>query len=70
MMSVLEPDGFQFDSDAMLALEFQTIKQLFRMALFNSSANFHYAIGEGRFAVVDVGNDRKIADIRGFGLEH
>ena len=61
---VLQTDGPGLDGDATLPLQVHVVQQLglhlpggHRVALLNK------AVGQGRFAMVNVGNDRKIADL-------
>jgi hypothetical protein len=54
----------RLDGDAALALDVHRIEHLgFHFAIGQSAATMDDAIGQGRFAVVDVGDDGKIADV-------
>ena len=60
---VVQADGAGLDRDAVLALELHIVEDLvFHNALLHRAALFNQAVGERGFAVVNVGNDRKIAD--------
>src|SRR6185503_11894544 len=59
---VVEPYRVRFDSDATLALEVHVVEYLRRhVAAGDSASQLQQAIGQSRFAVIDVGNDREIA---------
>ena len=61
---VLERGGLRLDRDAALALDVHRVEHLrFHLAVGETAATLDQAIGEGRFAVVDVGDDRKIANL-------
>ncbi len=60
---VIESDRLGLDGDAAFALEFERVEDLFlHLAVFEAAADLDEAIGERGLAVVDVGNDREIAD--------
>ena len=53
-----------FDGDAALALQVHRIEHLrHHFALRKRAGDFQQAVGQRRFAVVDVRNDREIADV-------
>ena len=57
--------GPGFDGDAVLLFQFHIIQQLVsHLALTDGIALFQQAIRQGGLAVVDVGNDGKITDMR------
>ena len=61
---VFERRGLRLDGDAALALDFHRVEHLrFHLPVGEAAAALDQAIGEGRFAMVDVGDDRKIADL-------
>ena len=56
-------DGGEFDGDALFALKFHRIEELgLHFALCDGASQLHHAVGEGGFAVVDVGDDAEVAD--------
>ncbi len=60
----IERDARGFDGDAALALEIHRIEDLrLHLAGLESAALLNEAIGQGRFTVINMGNDREIADI-------
>jgi hypothetical protein len=61
---VLECSGLRLDGDAPLFLDVHRVQHLsFHVACFESATSLNQAIGQGGFAMVDVGNDRKISDV-------
>jgi hypothetical protein len=61
--SVIEPHRARLDSDAAFALEIHGIKELcLEFAFADGTGTFEQAVGEGRLTVIDVGDNRKIAD--------
>ena len=57
-------DGPGFDGDAAFALDVHVIQQLlFHLAGGDGAGLLQDAVGQGGFAVVDVGNDAEIADM-------
>ncbi len=71
--AVVECSGLRLDRDAALALEVHRVEHLLlHLAVGQSPAQLYEAVGERGFAVVDVGDDGKIADMlhkRGLPLE-
>ena len=60
---VVEPDSVGLDRDASLALEIHVVEHLiFHLPLRQGSGQLEQAVGERRLAVIDVGDDREIAD--------
>jgi hypothetical protein len=60
---VIETHGVGLDGDAPLALQVHRIQDLFHhFALRERPGNLQQAVRQGRLAVVDVRNDREIAD--------
>ena len=56
----------RFDGDAALAFQVHRIQHLrHHFALAERAGDFQKAVGQRRFAVVDVRNNREIADVRG-----
>ena len=61
---VVHAHGRELDGDAALALEVHRVEQLrLHIALGYLPREFHEAVGDGAFAVVDVRDDAKISDI-------
>ena len=61
---VLERRGLRLDRDAAFALEVHAVQNLgAHFTVGEPAAALNQAVGERRFAVVDVGDDGKIADI-------
>ena len=68
---VFHPRRLQLDRDAALALELHVVEKLGLHVAGGDGARFlQQPIGEGRFAVVDVGNDAEVADPRGGNVGH
>src|SRR5204863_4743082 len=62
--NVLERRGLRLDGDSALAFDLHGVEHLrFHLPVGEAAAALDQAIGEGRFAMVDVGDDRKIADL-------
>ena len=58
---VFEPDGPGLDRDPLLALEVHRVQDLARHLLrVDRVRQLEQAVGEGRFAVIDVGDDREV----------
>jgi len=63
---VEETDGAGLDGDAALALEVHVVEDLVHhLALGEGVGAFEDAVGQGRLAVVDVGDDGEVADALG-----
>jgi hypothetical protein len=60
---VLHARGLELDGDAPLPLQFHVVQELLlHVTGSHRSGVLQQAIGQGRFAVVDVGNDAEVAD--------
>ena len=60
---VIQPHGLRLDGDAALALDVHGIEHLLdHLARLEPAGELNEPVGERRFAVVDVGDDREIAD--------
>ena len=60
--------GLRLDGDAALLLDIHRIEHLFaHFAVGQAAAGLDQPVGEGRFAMVDMGNDREIADFVAWG---
>ena len=63
--AVAQRHALRLDGDAALALEVHRVEDLLlHFALLQAAAHLDQAVGQGRFAVVDVGDDREIANRR------
>ena len=61
---VEQRDALRLDGDAALALQRHVVEHLrLHLAVCQAAADLDQAVGERGFAVVDVGDDRKIADL-------
>jgi len=66
--AVVQTDGAGLDGDAALALKVHGVEDLvLHLALFDRVAFLEQAVGQRGFAVVNVGDDGKIADMRKVG---
>ena len=62
--AVGEAHGLRLDGDAALALELHGVEHLAgHLALLQAAAALDQAVGERRLAVIDVGDDRDVADV-------
>src|SRR5205085_2704131 len=62
--AVLEADGLGLDRDAALALELHLVEELvLLLAIGDRAAPLEQSVREGRLAVIDVGDDREVADV-------
>ena len=62
MSFIVHAYGHGFDGDAALALNVHIVEDLFfHVALFDRTRLFKETVGDRRFAVIDMGNDREIA---------
>ena len=60
---VVQPDRMRLDGDAALALEVHRVEHLrFHLARLQRAGQLEEAVGERRLAVVDVRDDREVAD--------
>ena len=65
LRDVVEPDGLRLDRDAALALDIHGIQHLLdHVARGKAAGRLDEPVGKRRFAVVDMGDNREIADIR------
>ena len=59
----LDPHGLRLDRDPALALEVHRVEHLGAHLLrVDRPGDFEDAVGQGRLAVVDVGDDREVSD--------
>jgi hypothetical protein len=60
---VVEAHGLRLDGDAALLLDIHIVEHLRRhLAVGEAAGALDQAIGQGRLAMVDMGDDRKIAN--------
>jgi hypothetical protein len=65
--AVVEPHRLELDGDAPLALEVHGVEVLVaHLAGVDRAADLEHPVGQRRLAVVDVGDDRDVADARKF----
>ena len=65
---VFEADGLGLDGDAALALDVHRVEELLlHLAVGDGAGRLDQPVGERRLAVVDVGDDGEVADMRGVG---
>ena len=65
LTAVVEPDGLRLDGDAALPLKIHAVKHLrLHLALAERARVLDETVGDGRFAVINMGDDGKIADMR------
>ena len=68
LVRVLHLDGMALDSDATLALKIHVVKHLVdEFLVVERVSQFQKAVGQGRFAVVDMRDDAKISDVFHYG---
>ena len=68
---VFKADGLRLDGDAALALDVHGIEHLLdHLALLQAAGELDQAVSQRGLAVVDVGDDREIADVRYGGGRH
>ena len=61
---VFETDGLRLDGNAALALDIHRIEHLLlHLARLKAAAELNQPVGKRRLAVVDMGDDREIADM-------
>ena len=61
---VAQRSGLRLDSYPALFLEIHRVKNLgFHLALLQAATALNQAVSQGRFAVINVRNDRKISDV-------
>jgi hypothetical protein len=62
------PNGLALDSDAALALDVHAVEVLgAHVPVADDAGDAEHAVGERRLAVIDVGDDAEVADLRGVG---
>ena len=62
--AVIQPHGLRLDGDAALALDIHGIEHLLdHLARLEPAGELNQPVGQRRFAVVDMGDDREIADV-------
>ena len=63
--TIVDANRLAFNRDAALALDIHGVEQLlFHIALGNRLRHFKNAVGKRRFAMVDMGDDGEIPDMR------
>src|SRR6476620_11396396 len=63
---IIQPDGLRLAGDAALALDIHRIEHLFlarHFAIGQPARHLDQAVGQRRFAMVDMGDDGEIADV-------
>ena len=64
LRAVVEPDGLRLDGDAALALDVHRVEHLLlHLARREPAGHLDQPVGERRLAVVDMGDDREVADV-------
>ena len=70
VVPVVQPDALELDGDAALPLEVHRVEVLLaHLAGVDGAAQLEHPVGQGALAVVDVGDDRQVADVGEFGHE-
>ena len=60
---VIQPHGLGLDGDAAFLLDIHGIEHLFaHLSLGQAAADLDEPVGQRRFAMIDMGDDRKVAD--------
>ena len=68
---VIEADGLRLDGDAPLALDVHRIEHLFlHLAQLQPAGGLDQAVGQRRFAMIDMGDDGEVADVGNYGGCH
>ena len=68
---IVHRDGTGFDRDAPLSFEIHIVeKLLLHLARLDRMGQLEQPVGERRFAVIDVGDDAKVADVFSIVLKH
>ena len=66
LRGVVQANALRLDRDAALALEVHRVEHLrLHFALAERAGQLEQSVGQGRFAMVDVGDDAEIADVLG-----
>ena len=61
---VFQPDGLRLDGNAALALNIHAVEDLLlHLAQFEAAANLDQPVGQRRFPMIDMGDDREIANM-------
>jgi hypothetical protein len=70
---VVQPDGLRLDGDAALALDIHGIEHLLlarHFAIGQSTGHLDQAVGQRRFAMVDMGDNGEVADVGNGDARH
>ena len=68
---ILQPHRLRLDGDAALALDIHRVEDLFlHLAFFDRTGALNQPVGKRRLAMVDMGDDREVADVRKWGVGH
>ena len=68
---ITHPRGLEFDGDPPFPLQFHVVEELFfHIPLRHCLGVLEHPVCQGRFSVVDVGNDRKITNTRDRNVSH
>ena len=70
---IIQPDGLRLDRDAAFALDIHGIEHLFlarHFAIRQPARRLDQAVGQRRFAMVDMGDDGEVADVGNRGSCH
>ena len=66
-----QPDGLRLDGDAALALQVHVVEDLVgHLAVGERAGGLDQAVGQGGFPVVDMRDDREVADVVERGVGH
>ena len=69
--AVIEPHRLRLDGDAALALDIHRIEHLLdHFALLEPAGRLNQPVGQRRFAMIDMGDNREIADVFDWGRGH
>ena len=61
---VTEAHGLRLNGDATLAFDIHRIEHLAgHFTLLQAAANLNHAVGQGRFPVIDMGDDREVTNM-------
>ena len=59
-----QPYRLCFDGNATFALDIHRIEHLFlELARRHTTTNLYQSVGQGRFAVINMGNDREVSNV-------